>query len=886
MKYKRIVIGFILSAALILNQFTVFSANARDDDVNYVTAAVRLGLMPQKLAANPSGEVSRGDAISSVINLYSENTPSAEDAAFSDINSKSEYYEAVCRGKNLGLVSGFPDNTVRIDEKMSVNHAVKMILYALGYRQVISDGMSLGDAAAQAGFCSAGDAYDEGPLTVSKLARLMIKGGETKILLSANIRSNGSDMRYDYKLSEKTLFEERLNISWVSGIVTYCGGADLTLENAAGEDKVIIDGVSYNDTVTAENYIGCNVRAYYRTYSTSGEKDILYMYPKNNEILEIAADDISDYSGGKLYYYENGKRQSENLNIGSVDFIYNNSICTNPTEKNLKPEDGFVRIIDNDRDGITDVVVCENYETVVVDSVSKNDKVIYGMFGNVKIELDKYENVQFVSETNEKFDIFELSKWDVLSVARSEGLENIKLVYAYGVIEGTADEIDYSPDGSKLVIGGETYKVTADFAKYEFPDISAGTGGTFYLNTSGKIAAYNEAGVKNYGFMIKSDKLPNKMDDETGAKMLTSSGKIQIFNYAKKVSYNGTSVLRAVLSAIPENTLCIYELNSDGDIKSIDTARGSYGLEESGQNDVIRKVYDGYTKDDAGMPDTESAEALTYKSNTAILGGKVCLASNAVVFEIPVGEEKADEKYYKTYKRDDYAENDKEMRVQAYNSDPDAIAADAVVVYVKRGSYDASAVYDDTHIWVINKIYNVMDDTGNARKQLELTDGKMRASLFADTAALDSLTLNGKAYALKEGDIIRCDYDEDNNITACVVLYSAKSGEMGISNPSTDSFAASFRVELCYAYKIKESLLVTTRDDVKNSASFVDEASLKNKQLRNLSSYGIVYYNSEKQEVSSGSGDLLKDYIRNGRDCSKMFIFDRYGDAKTLVIYE
>ncbi len=155
------------------------------------------------------------------------------------------------------------------------------------------------------------------------------------------------------------------------------------------------------------------------------------------------------------------------------------------------------------------------------------------------------------------------------------------------------------------------------------------------------------------------------------------------------------------------------------------------------------------------------------------------------------------------------------MRVQAYNSDPDAIAADAVVVYVKRGSYDASAVYDDTHIWVINKIYNVMDDTGNARKQLELTDGKMRASLFADTTALNSLTLNGKAYALKEGDIIRCDYDEDNNITACVVLYSAKSGEMGISNPSTDSFAASFRVEMCYAYKIKESLLVTTRDDIK-----------------------------------------------------------------------
>ena len=51
--------------------------------------------------------------------------------------------------------------------------------------------------------------------------------------------------------------------------------------------------------------------------------------------------------------------------------------------------------------------------------------------------------------------------------------------------------------------------------------------------------------------MIKSDKLPNKMDDETGAKMhfLRENTDIQL---CKKVSYNGTSVLRAVLSAIPE----------------------------------------------------------------------------------------------------------------------------------------------------------------------------------------------------------------------------------------------------------------------------------------------------------------------------------------------
>ena len=540
MKYKRIIIGFILSAAMLVNQCAVFAAGIPDDGIDYVTTAVKLGLMTKKLAENPSGEVSRGEAISSVINLYSENIVSCSDGEFSDINSKSEYYEAVCRGKNLGLVSGFPDNTVRIDEKMSVNHAVKMILYALGYRQVISDGMSLGDAASQAGFCSAGDAYNEGVLTVSELARLLVRGGETRLLLSANLRSNGSEMRYEYKL-----FEERLNISRITGIVTYCGGADLTLEDAYGEDKVIIEGVSYNDTVTAENYIGCNVRAYYRTYSNSGERDILYMFPENNEILEIAADDISGYSDGKLYYYENGKRQNEIFGIGSVDFIYNGEICTNPTEKNLKPVDGFVRIIDNDRDGIADVVICENYETVVVDSVSKKDGKIYGMYGNSSIDLDKYERVDFISENNEKMDIYELSKWDVLSVLRNEGNKYIKLVYAYGFVDGKVAGISYDSSGEELVIDEKEYKVTENFKKSELSKISVGDSGMFYLNASGRIAAFNKNKTKSYGFIIKSASL-NGLDGEVAAKMLTANGSIDIFRYTQKVLYNGTSVHRSL----------------------------------------------------------------------------------------------------------------------------------------------------------------------------------------------------------------------------------------------------------------------------------------------------------------------------------------------------
>ena len=888
MKYNRIIISFILAVTLLINPGTVLfadCASAKVDDIDYVTAAASLGLMPRKLAQTPDAEVSRGDAINAVINLFGDDAASADGVDFSDIDEKSEYYEAVCRAKNLGIVSGFPDNTVRIDEKTAVSHAVKMILYALGYKQIINDGMSVRDAVSRADFCSVSDAFSEDNLTVAKLAQLLVEAGEAYPLVVNNLSNNEGGMSYNYKLSDNPLLEDKLDIGITTGIVTYTGGADLTMEGYSDEGKVVIGGTAYNDSVTAENYIGCNVKAYYKKSNTPAADDILYMYPENNDILKIDAEDISDYSGGSLYYYDGGKRRSENIKIGSVDFVYNNSICTNPTAKHLKPEEGSVKIIDNNRDGRTDVVVVDSYETVVVDAVSKNDGIIYGLYGGVQIDLEKYDSVRFVSEANEKFEIFELSKWDVLSVTRSEDYSTISLVYATGMAEGTVDEIVYDSDDRLLVIGGKEYKVTNDFVKYELSDISVGDEGTFYLNASGKISAYTVNGGKNYGYMIKSAPMQGNFNEDTAAKIFTSGGKMQIFNYAKKVMYNGVSVPKADLGSITGNTLCIYELNDDGEIKSIETAGVGYGFGDFDSGTSIRKIYDGYTES-GGLP--SQAETLTYKSATAILGGKTCLSSSAVIFEIPIpstaGAE-PDEKYYKVFKRDNYVENDKEMCVQAYNSDPDAIAADAVVVYVKRGDYSATAVYDDTHTWVVEDIHSALAPDGDTRKQLILTDGKMRTTLFAEPSAMSQITFGGRAYTLRNGDIIRCDTDEENNIVACEVLYSVQSDSLSTSNPSTDSFAASFRIELCYAYKISESFLITTITDLKNAAS-VDEDALENKQLRNLSSYGIVYYNSERKKVLPGNGDLLKCYTRNGRDCSKMFIFDRYGEAKTLVIYD
>ena len=66
-----------------------------------------------------------------------------------------------------------------------------------------------------------------------------------------------------------------------------------------------------------------------------------------------------------------------------------------------------------------------------------------------------------------------------------------------------------------------------------------------------------------------------------------------------------------------------------------------------------------------------------------------------------------------------------------------------------------------------------------------------------------------------------------------------------------------------------------------------DTTGLANYEVKNLDNYNIYIYDSSLKTVSIGTADAIVGFKNSGGiDASKIFLYERYGDGRTLVIYQ
>ena len=63
-------------------------------------------------------------------------------------------------------------------------------------------------------------------------------------------------------------------------------------------------------------------------------------------------------------------------------------------------------------------------------------------------------------------------------------------------------------------------------------------------------------------------------------------------------------------------------------------------------------------------------------------------------------------------------------------------------------------------------------------------------------------------------------------------------------------------------------------------------SELSTLELRNLANYSILRVDNENRIVELADSEHIADYIKASTGASKLLIYDRYGDPRTLVIYE
>ncbi|MBE7049392.1 MAG: S-layer homology domain-containing protein [Ruminococcaceae bacterium] len=872
------IFSVVIALSLVLATFCISPVSYADESYSEkaIEVVAKLGLMEGRLTYSPDIEITRGDLIASVLNLCPSESQ-AGNSVFTDLEKDHPNFTAIMTAYNMGLVAGFGDGTVRPDDAATVSQAMKLIYYALGYKEFLSQVTSPAQAVETANVGTFSDTNSSKILTSGKLADLLVQAGESYPLEAQQITKDGN-ATFKYYTAKETVLERYYDIVRVEGVVTSAGGMNLIAGQSYNSDWIVIAGtVLKKDAVSADSFFGQRVVAYYRQHSDMKDKRLVCLYSYNNTVHEISAEDYDGYTDGKLYY-EVGDMEYEDIDLSfsSADMFVNNVLVANPEESYFDINSGKITLIDNNLDKKIDVIIVVEYETYVVESVNASLNAIFGKYNDEALLLNEYTNVSMLDENGNVIYLEGLSPNDVLSVVKAGDKSNISLVYAFTELRGTIEETRESNGKFYVTIDGKEYRVTDDCYHYEGSFLTVGRVGLFPLNTAGEVATYRSYGeLARFGYIIQTKQTPG-MTSTVMSKILDQNGEVVIYEYGKNVKIDG-KVRNSVDATQLLNGVLVSYTVSDGIMKTVDTpfkkvSNGTnvtyegLGEDESHLNS-LQLYFDGYE---------EGKVKEKYKGTSGILGGMVALDKSAPIFVIPVGDAVQDSDY-KAYPTSQYLRHDGDYQLVAYKMKDRSLIASATVEYTTPAGANET-VNPDTSPVIVETARKVLDPNGDPATKIVGYQQQSKVELYLT----EELEREIK-HTIHSGDIIKVSYTKENYIKGIEVLYCYETRSMVGANPSAEKTAL-FRVMQANVYKRVDDMIISTTQELVPGTDY-EGKEIANEELRNLSTYTLLKYDERTQTVSKASVTDVVSFEDTGSICSELVVYDRYGDPRYIYVF-
>ncbi len=877
---KRI-FSLVLTLALILSAFAISPVSYADDSYSdkAIEVVAKLGLMESELTLNPDAEITRGDLVESVLNLCGQPSDSSE-SVFVDLTSEHPNFDVIMTAYNMGFVAGFGDGTVRPDDTATVSQAMKLIYYALGYKEFLAQTSSPAMAVERANVGTFGDTNSSKILTSGKLADLLLQAGDSYPLEAQQITKDGN-ATFKYYNAKETVLERYYDISRVEGIVTSAGGMNLG-EVFYNSDWIVIgDTVLKKDSISADNFFGQRVVSYYKQYHDDKDKRLVCLYSYNNTVHEISAESYDGYADGK-FYYEVGDMEYEDIDVSfsSADMFVNNVPVANPNEDYFDIESGKITLIDNNKDKKIDVIIVVEYETYVVEYSNSSLNAIFGKYNDQALLLDEYANVSMVAENGDVVLVEELSENDVLSVVKAEDKSSISIVYAFTELRGTIEETRETNGILYVTIDGKEYRVTDDCYYYEGTFLTTGREGLFPLNAAGEISTFVAIGdLARFGYIIQTKQTPGLVSTVM-SKILDQNGEVVVYEYGKNVKIDGTVRNSVDATQLLNGVLVSYTVNN-GVVKTVDTPFKKVST-VSGKDTIV--TYEGLGEEESYFNSLqlyydgiELDEKLKYKGTSGILGGKIALDQTAPIFIIPQGDSISDDDY-KVYTTGQYLSHDAEYTLAAYKMQDKSLISSAALYYTTVTGSNEQVINDTTPMFV-ETARRILDANGDPVTKIVGYRGstKMEVYLTDDLEKEINHTIVG-------GDLIKISYTTERYIKGIEILYSYKERAMKTAANPSAGLTDIFRVMNANVYKRVDNMIISTTQDLVPGTNY-EGVALQNEEIRNISTYTVLKYDERTETISKGVASDLIPYESTGSVCSEIIVYDRYGDPRLIYIF-
>ena len=407
-KLHKITALFIVMAMMV--SFCAFSSVAAANETNVVAEiSDEEFILIEKLEAmgvisndyDPTQNVTRRqmvDIISKFMNLSGGNTDVK--SPFRDVNERDDAFGQINALYDLGIISGDENFNFRPDDYVTYDETMVFVVNAVGHKMF---------ALREGGFPTG---YYRVAIKHGMMDGLSIKDGKAyatlvdiyKILNSAMTASTvipsytGNDVIYTLSDTENFL-STTYGIKKFRGKVTGNENTYLTSSKSSlTDEQIAIDGVIYDTPGYVYGYfLGYTVDYYLKNSDTTSDVELIYVEEtkKANSVVKIDREDIiiGKTSTDAIYYKDDNDKENHESLDENVDVIYNNQNYKGYVDfiADVLPENGYVELLDNNNDGVYDVLFVYDYENIVVDSVDTyNERVYYKTINGEGVTVEEY----------------------------------------------------------------------------------------------------------------------------------------------------------------------------------------------------------------------------------------------------------------------------------------------------------------------------------------------------------------------------------------------------------------------------------------------------------------------------------------------------------------
>lgn len=648
-----------------------------------------------------------------------------------------------------------------------------------------------------------------------------------------------------YEVVDETILENNMDTKKEYGQIVETFESGLSAASNLRTDEVQIkvgDTTSLYKVGTsdANNRLGQNVVFYFKETKASSSKELLLTLPDADKmtLVEISSENIDsiDATNRKISYWVNKDtdKNPKTITLSDPFKTFYNGVATTDTAYSLTNlaalmTSGSLKLIDNGKDDIYDLLFINKYTNYVVDEVVPSTYKITDKGGNTPLILDPNDtSIKFnITYQGNPIELSALQEFDVLSVRKSADGKIINAEVNRKKVTGKVSEVK---SATEVIIEGKEYKI-GDNTTGLFT-LELGSTGDFYLDSQDRIAWFEGETTtsNNYAFLVDA-KAGTGIDTNLEFKFYSLTGTTSKLSGADKIklnsegSFDSATLLTklqasantdfATISQVAQ--LVTYSTNSNNEVISIQTAKNNTANMNNLPNEFSMDVKNA---------------SLTYKQSAKKLGN-FNLNNSTIVFAIP--------KTTTGTATTDYSIRDISMFVDNNSYDVEIYdltsELQAKVVLVKNS---VSNVDENSSVAVVEKITTTTNQNDEeVGKLYAFQDGKL-----IQVAAKDNIVLASS----KTGDIIQYATNAQGEIDKITTLLAA-------ADKDTE---ASFQFKT-YANSKMETIYGIVDQKFANSINIkVSDGTIYNYPITNANVYEFNDTKINNQVTNVTTGDIVK----------------------------